>query len=122
MRTHWPHPITALLALMPLAAPAGAVALARQPFLQQVETQRALVVFRADASCPAKVHYGEGTSLDRAASDDSSTREHAIRLTNLYAGKSYSYQVEACGQRLGAVRSFQTATGRRSTTLELAAI
>ncbi|MBM7119129.1 metallophosphoesterase [Archangium primigenium] len=85
-------------------------ALPRQPYLQSVTTTSAIVAFRTSASCSPLVRYGEGADVSRTATATATGWQHAIKLTGLSPGRTYSYVVQACGSTTG-VRSFQSATG-----------
>jgi 3',5'-cyclic AMP phosphodiesterase CpdA len=84
-------------------------ALPRLPYLQSVGATSALVAFRTGVSCTPFVRYGPGTDLSRTAMASAAGWRHAVKLTGLSAGQTYSYVVEACGSVTG-VRQFRTAT------------
>ena len=96
-------------------------ALPRQPYLQSVGTTSALVAFRTSASCSPLVRYGEGSDVSRTATASASGWQHAVKLTGLSPGRTYSYVVEACGSTTG-VRSFQSATGADTSSVHFTAM
>ncbi|KFA89727.1 metallophosphoesterase [Archangium violaceum] len=96
-------------------------ALPRQPYLQSVGTTSALVVFRTGVSCTPFVRYGEGSDISRTATATAAGWQHAVKLTGLLPGKTYSYVVEACGSVTG-VRRFQTASGPETTRVHFTAM
>jgi hypothetical protein len=85
-------------------------ALPRTPYLQSVGPNSALVAFNTPVSCTPFVRFGAGSDLSRSASATAAGWRHAVKLTGLLPGQTYSYVVEACGSRTG-VRTFRTATG-----------
>jgi acid phosphatase type 7 len=84
-------------------------ALPRQPYLQSVGPTSALVAFRTGVSCTPFVRFGPGTDVSRTAMAPAAGWRHAVKLTGLSPGQTYSYVVEACGSVTG-VRQFRTAT------------
>ncbi|MBM7114839.1 purple acid phosphatase family protein [Archangium primigenium] len=91
------------------AAPARAAGLAREPYLQKVGTDSALVAFRVAASCAPTVYYGTHGSTDQQAKAPNQGTRHAIELTGLEPGTAYTYVVDACGVRTNPV-TFSTAS------------
>ncbi|HYO55892.1 metallophosphoesterase [Archangium sp.] len=96
-------------------------ALPRQPYLQSVGTSSALVAFRTGVSCTPFVRFGEGSDISRTATATAAGWQHAVKLTGLLPGRTYSYVVEACGSVTGA-RRFQTATGPETTRVHFTAM
>jgi acid phosphatase type 7 len=96
-------------------------ALPRQPYLQSVGTTSAIVAFRTSASCSPLVRYGEGSDVSRTATATATGWQHAVKLTGLSPGRTYSYVVQACGSTTG-VRSFQSATGPDTSSVHFTAM
>jgi hypothetical protein len=96
-------------------------ALPRQPYLQSVGTTSALVAFRTGVSCTPFVRFGEGSDISRTATAPAAGWQHAVKLSGLLPGRTYSYVVEACGSVTG-VRRFQTATGPETTRVHFTAL
>ncbi|WNG44068.1 serine/threonine protein phosphatase [Archangium minus] len=96
-------------------------ALPRLPYLQSVGTTSALVAFRTSVSCTPFVRYGEGSDISRTATATAAGWQHAVKLSGLLPGKTYSYVIEACGSVTG-VRRFQTATGPETTRVHFTAM
>jgi acid phosphatase type 7 len=100
----------AMTVVAPLAAsPAQAASLTREPYLQRVGTDSALVAFRLDSSCAPTVYYGTHGSLDQRATAPNPGTRHAVELTGLEPGTPYTYVVDACGSRTLPV-TFSTAS------------
>jgi hypothetical protein len=83
--------------------------LPRLPYLQSVGETSAIVAFRSGVSCTPFVRFGEGTDLSRTATATAAGWRHAVKLTGLLPGRTYSYSVNACGSVTGA-RAFRTAS------------
>ncbi|WP_404370312.1 discoidin domain-containing protein [Corallococcus coralloides] len=96
-------------------------ALPRLPYLQSVKQTSAIVAFRTASGCNPTVRYGEGTNLTSSVSAGVSGTRHAVKLSNLSAGRTYGYVVEACGTRTG-LRSFQTSTTSSATKAHFTAM
>ncbi len=96
-------------------------ALPRLPYLQSVGTTSALVAFRTGVSCTPFVRFGEGSDISRTATATAAGWQHAVKLSGLLPGRTYSYVVEACGSVTG-VRRFQTATGPETTRVHFTAM
>ncbi|MFY0564020.1 metallophosphoesterase [Archangium lansingense] len=96
-------------------------ALPRLPYLQSVSTTSALVAFRTGVSCTPFVRFGEGSDISRTATATAAGWQHAVKLTGLLPGRTYSYVVEACGSVTG-VRRFQTATGPETKRVHFTAM
>ncbi len=121
MLLHMTRPLRGALVLFLLAgsAPALSATLTRQPYLQSVTSNSALVAFRTDVACPtAQVRFGQSTPA-RAASSASSTR-HVVTLSNLTSATEYTYVVDACGASTPP-KKFRTAPGPNGRTLRFAA-
>ncbi|MCY0996516.1 metallophosphoesterase [Myxococcus sp. MISCRS1] len=100
-----PLPLAVALTLVSGMASAGV--LARDPYLQKVGPDTALVAFRLAANCSPEVRYGVGATNEVARSNDSG-KAHAVVLTGLKPGTEYTYEVSACGLKTPA-KSFRTA-------------
>jgi hypothetical protein len=96
-------------------------ALPRQPYLQSVGQTSAIVAFRTGVSCTPFVRYGLGTDVSRTATASAAGWRHAVTLTDLTPGQTYSYVVEACGSVTG-VRQFRTAAPTTATSLKFTAM
>ncbi|KFE67339.1 purple acid phosphatase family protein [Hyalangium minutum] len=96
-------------------------ALLRQPYLQSVGQTSAIVAFRTGESCTPLVRYGQGTNVSQTATANEAGWRHAVQLTDLTPGQTYSYVVEACGSVTG-VRQFRTATPATATSLTFTAM
>ncbi|ATB30929.1 metallophosphoesterase [Melittangium boletus] len=96
-------------------------ALPRQPYLQSVGTTSAIVAFRTSASCSPLVRFGEGSDVSRTATASAAGWQHAVKLTGLSPGRTYSYVVEACGSTTG-VRTFQSASGPDTSRVRFTAM
>ncbi len=53
------------------------------------------VCFLSNDACTARVEWGAGDALDRAAEEERSTYSHRIRLEGLERGATYSYRITA---------------------------
>jgi len=96
-------------------------ALPRLPYLQSVGQTSAVVAFRTGVSCTPFVRYGLGTDVSQTATASAAGWRHAVKLTGLTPGQTYSYVVEACGSVTG-VRQFRTATSETTTSLKFTAM
>lgn len=128
MRRAWvgrllaPAGVVLILAAVLCAGSAEAAAFTRRPALNSVDQDSAVVVFRLDASCSVTVRYGAGTDLGQSASGTSTGTRHAVTLSGLTAGTRYSYQVEACGSKLGDVDTFRSAPSASTMQVHFAAM
>ncbi|MDQ3266400.1 MAG: metallophosphoesterase [Myxococcota bacterium] len=117
-----PAGVVLVLAAVLCAGSAEAAAFTRRPTLNSVDQDSAIVVLRLDASCSVTVRYGAGTDLGQSASGTASGANHAVTLSGLTAGTRYSYQVEACGSKLGDVDTFRTAPSASTMQVHFAAV
>ncbi|MCY1043404.1 metallophosphoesterase [Corallococcus sp. bb12-1] len=95
--------------------------LPRLPYLQSVKQTSAIVAFRTAGACTPTVRYGEGTSLTNTVSAGVSGTRHAVKLSDLTAGRTYGYVVSACGSTTG-LRGFQTSTPSGATKVHFTAM
>jgi uncharacterized protein (TIGR03382 family) len=109
------------VALLLGAGAAEAATLTRQPYLQRVGPDTALIAFRLDSNCTAEVRYGTQGSTNQTARSADSGRTHAVVLTGLIPGAEYTYEVEACGTRTPAKR-FRTAPVPGTRRVHFAAV
>jgi predicted phosphodiesterase len=70
------------------------------PFLVGMSESSVMVVWSTDTPCHSRVVYGANGALDRTAEPAEHgmvpvTTQHAVRLGNLEAGRTYQYQVES---------------------------
>ncbi|WP_223643668.1 metallophosphoesterase [Corallococcus sp. EGB] len=94
-----------------LCSAAAAGPLTREPYLQQVTMESALVVLGVKNPCIATLRLGEtGRALEPVASDGAPRTTHVIALKNLRANTAYDYAIEVCGESVGPF-TFQTAPG-----------
>ncbi|QSQ16641.1 metallophosphoesterase [Myxococcus landrumensis] len=84
------------VALTLVSGVASAGVLARDPYLQKVGPDTALVAFRLASSCSPEVRYGTG-AVSEVARSETTGRNHAVVLTGLKPGTEYTYEVSACG-------------------------
>ncbi|OJH39506.1 purple acid phosphatase family protein [Cystobacter ferrugineus] len=89
------------------ASGANAAKLTRDPYLQRVGPDTAMVAFRLDTACAATVRYGTHGSTDQTVTAPAQTRQ-AVVLDGLEPGTEYTYVVDACGSRTSPV-TFSTA-------------
>lgn len=116
----------ALLLLAPaLLAQAPAPAVQHGPYLQELTAEGVTVVWTTDRPVLGTVRFGE-QSLDRTTRTvrhgqaEGPTQRHAVRLTGLRPGTTYTYRVDntavekfaAYDVRLGAVQSTEPRTFR----------
>jgi hypothetical protein len=102
-------------------APDSGPALPRLPYLQNVRRSSAVVAFRTNVSCTPFVRFGKGTDLSQTATATAAGWRHAVKLSGLEAGQTYSYVVEACGSVTG-VRQFRTAPAWGTPNLRFTAM
>lgn len=96
-------------------------ALPRLPYLQSVGPTSAMVAFRTGVSCTPFVRFGLGADVSQTATATAAGWRHAVKLTGLTPGQTYSYVVEACGSVTG-VRQFRTAPPAGTTRLQFTAM
>ncbi|MCP3097755.1 metallophosphoesterase [Myxococcus sp. K15C18031901] len=113
-------PLPLALGLTLLAGVASAGVLARDPYLQKVGPDTALVAFRLASSCSPEVRYGQG-SASQVARSENTGRNHAVVLTGLKPGTEYTYEVSACGLKTPA-RTFKTAPVPGTRSVHFAAV
>jgi hypothetical protein len=87
-------PMTA--ALLCLAATAGAQTITRGPFLQQLGTDRIVVVWETDSDTDGRVEYGLTAGLGDTVSD-SNRSHHEVALEGLQPATTYHYKVVSGG-------------------------
>ncbi|MET0405303.1 MAG: metallophosphoesterase [Cystobacter sp.] len=109
MHRLYPPTIGAMaVALTLFASSAEAARLTREPYLQRVTQDSALVAFRLDAACTPTVRYGTRGSTDLTVTAPTSQTKQAVELQGLEPGTEYTYVVDACGARTHPV-TFSTA-------------
>ncbi|WP_375760540.1 metallophosphoesterase [Corallococcus exercitus] len=102
-------------------ASGDALALPRDPYLQKVGPDTATVAFRLSSSCSsAQVRYGAGDTSQTARST-ATAKIHAVVLTGLSPGTSYTYSVDACGETTPA-KTFSTAPVPGTRRVHFAAV
>jgi len=114
------NPLPLALGVTLLAGVASAGVLARDPYLQKVGPDTALVAFRLASSCTPEVLYGQG-STSQAARSENTGRNHAVVLTGLKPGTEYTYVVSACGVKTPA-KTFRTAPVPGTRSVHFAAV
>ncbi len=76
----------------------------RAPYIQNVSTDSATIVWVGDGPGRGVVEYGEGPNFERAATEDLVSRRHAVTLRGLVPDSAYHYRVDG-----GATGRFRTA-------------
>ncbi|TQF12433.1 PKD domain-containing protein [Myxococcus llanfairpwllgwyngyllgogerychwyrndrobwllllantysiliogogogochensis] len=114
------NPLPLAVALTLVSAVASAGVLARDPYLQKVGPDTALVAFRLAANCSPEVRYGVG-AVSEVARSEASGRVHAVVLTGLKPSTEYSYEVSACGLKTPTKR-FTTAPEPGTRSVHFAAV
>ncbi|RKG96139.1 PKD domain-containing protein [Corallococcus sp. CA053C] len=114
--------LAALAALLVVGFASGdALALPRDPYLQRVGPDTATVAFRLAANCSAaQVRYGVGDT-NSVARSTATARIHAVVLTGLTPGTTYTYSVDACGETTPA-KTFGTAPVPGTRRVHFAAV
>ena len=114
--------LAALAALLVVGFSSGnALALPRDPYLQRVGPDTATVAFRLASNCSAaQVRYGVGGTSSVARST-ATARIHAVVLTDLTPGTTYTYSVDACGETTPA-KPFVTAPVPGTRRVHFAAV
>ncbi len=107
-----PFALAALLAPVPLLAQQLEVA----PFVQDVTTDSAWIVWETDTADESRVTWGEGDALDREATGDivempGDARLHRVQLTGLQPDTEYSYRAHT-GSLSTVVATFVSAPPR----------
>lgn len=92
-----------LLAVVAIALPARAEALTVKPYVQNVTSASAVLMWRTDAASTGRVRFGQGATATEAAP----TRHHSVRLTGLQPDAHVPYQVLS-GDRVVAAGRFRT--------------
>ncbi len=94
--------LAVLLAM--LSVPALAVTLTRYPYVQRAAPDATRVVWRTDEPSDGVVEHGLNQSYDLKASNPAPVVQHAVPLSGLTPGTSYSYRVSRAGA-IGSCRS-----------------
>ncbi|MCP3101517.1 metallophosphoesterase [Myxococcus sp. K15C18031901] len=83
----------------------------REPYLQNVTRDRALIVFNVRRPCAATLRLGRtGEALESVPTSEGPRTQHVLAVKDLQANTAYDYVVEACGASLGPF-TFRTAPG-----------
>lgn len=83
----------------------------RGPYLQNVQQDRAIVVWRTPIPQSGRVEYGLDDSLDSVVTGEASLAAQAVHLSGLLPGRRYSYRVRTgpdSDQAVSPVSSFRT--------------
>jgi len=81
----------------------------REPYLQNVTQEQALIVFNVRRPCEASLRLGPtGEPMESLVASEAARTQHVIPVKRLRAGTAYDYVVEACGDSLGPF-TFRTA-------------
>ncbi|MCP3064193.1 metallophosphoesterase [Myxococcus sp. K38C18041901] len=92
-----------------LGGSAAAGPFTREPYLQNVTQEQALIVFNLQRPCPASVRLGRaGAAMEGLVTSDVARTQHVLPLKGLQGGTAYDYVVEACEEKLGPF-TFRTA-------------
>lgn len=100
--TRIPFPAAAAVAIA-LAAPAFAETLTVKPYVQNVTTSSAILMWRTDEAQVGQVRFGAGQTVRELAPN----RHHNVQLTGLRPGSEVPYQVLS-GDRVVAEGRFRT--------------
>jgi hypothetical protein len=93
-------------------AAAASPTFAIPPYLQNVDTDSAVVGLRLGTACPVSIQYGPaGGTLSQQASSSDSGAHHFVTLEELTPGTPYRYTITACGVETGAGGTVRTAPG-----------
>ena len=76
----------------------------RSPYIQNVSTDSATIVWVGDKPEKGVVEYGGGPNLGSTAAEELASRRHAVTLRGLAPGSAYHYRVDG-----GATGRFRTA-------------
>ena len=99
---------------------AGSVKIVRGPYLSNVTASSAVVSWWTNLPTPGIVNYGVSSTSDQSRSDPAGTvQHHAVTLSGLTAGTTYSYAVVSGSASTSA--TFNTAASA-GTTFSFAAI
>jgi len=101
------------LAASLICASAGAGAILKGPYLQNVTTDGVTVMWETDAPGTGEVEYGHAPSLGKTAADTARRTIHEVRLAGLEAETVYHYRVRSGGD-VSAGFTFRTAPGRET--------
>lgn len=92
------------------ATPTAKVTITRGPYLQATTHDAVTIVWRTLAPSDTVVEYGPGTSFGhRAGNAQASETKHAVTITNLTGGTSYSYRILSGGAVATLPSTFSTA-------------
>jgi len=88
---------------------AGPTELVRGPYLQDVRSDSAIVVWRTRTATVGEVQWGSTTALGNSVpSTGAAGRDHAVTITGLQPGLRYHDQILANGQTIAPAASFRT--------------
>ncbi len=96
--------------LLSVAAPgANAAELLRGPYLQQVSSTSATVVFEVDEEYEAEVRFGPVDDLDGSLTSDDMYTHHELTLEGLTPDTTYTYSIRVDGEVLSYGHQLNTA-------------
>ncbi|OGG46287.1 MAG: hypothetical protein A3F84_08060 [Candidatus Handelsmanbacteria bacterium RIFCSPLOWO2_12_FULL_64_10] len=96
-----------------ICASAGAGAILKGPYLQNVTQDAVTVMWETDAPGGGEVEYGHTPSFGKAAADTARRTVHEVRLTGLEAETVYHYRARSGGD-VSAGFTFRTAPRRET--------
>lgn len=104
-----------LLALSAFPA-AAATVITRGPYIQNLTTQSVTIVWRTNRVTDSVVEYGTDVNLELLCANSSRSQDHAVTLTGLAAGTTYTYRVRSNGIVLAPPATFRTANPESDTS------
>lgn len=103
------------------SAQSSTVHFSREPYVQRVVADGAVICWHTDVSVLGSVEFGETPVLGRVAVGNvSAEKEHEVELTGLPAGATIYYQPMANGLPIGPGKAFRSAAAPTATELRFA--